>query len=226
MNPKKYKILAVGAHLDDIEIACGGTLAKAADKGHTVKMIVLSKSSYSHYSGTAIRTENVAVREGKEAALRLGVEDLEIFDFPTKDIPYNSTVVEMINTRIDKFQPDIILTHWPFDTHQSHRNAALSTISAARYYNSLLMYEPIAPAGRSYVGFRPQYYVDITGYIDKKIHSLRAHESEYRKYGEQWINAVKARALYRGYELISYANNKETYAESFEIIRLNVDIFS
>ena len=58
---KKYKIIAVGAHLDDIEIACGGTLAKAVDKGHTVKMIVFSESSYSHYSGTTLRTETQAV---------------------------------------------------------------------------------------------------------------------------------------------------------------------
>ena len=42
------KILAIGAHLDDIEIACGGTLAKAVESGHTVKVLIMSKSGLTH----------------------------------------------------------------------------------------------------------------------------------------------------------------------------------
>jgi LmbE family N-acetylglucosaminyl deacetylase len=226
MTSKKLRIIAIGAHIDDIEIACGGTIAKAVDNGHSVKMLVLSQSGYTHYDGTELRNAQNAVNEGEKAAETLGVKDLEILDFPVKDIPYNSSVVEAINLRLDEFKPDLIFTHWTFDTHQSHRNTALATISAARYYTSLLMYEPIPPAGRSYIGYRAQYYVDITEYIEKKIASLRAHKSEYKKYGEQWINAVKARALYRGFELISYENKEQVYAESFEIVRLKANIFT
>ena len=50
------KILAVGAHLDDIELACGGTLAKAVSKNHQVKMIVMSESGYMNYDGRIMRT--------------------------------------------------------------------------------------------------------------------------------------------------------------------------
>ena len=45
------KILAVGAHLDDIEIACGGTLAKAIKNGHCVKVLIMSKSGYTNKEG-------------------------------------------------------------------------------------------------------------------------------------------------------------------------------
>lgn len=45
------KILAVGAHLDDIEIACGGTLAKAIENGHEVKVLIMSKSGYTNING-------------------------------------------------------------------------------------------------------------------------------------------------------------------------------
>ena len=47
------KILAVGAHLDDIEIAAGGVLSKAVDNGHSVKALILSKSGYTNYNGTS-----------------------------------------------------------------------------------------------------------------------------------------------------------------------------
>lgn len=51
---KKKKILAVGAHLDDIEIACGGTLAKAIDNGHMVKVLIMSKSGYINKEGEIV----------------------------------------------------------------------------------------------------------------------------------------------------------------------------
>ncbi|MDH7513866.1 MAG: PIG-L family deacetylase [Clostridiales bacterium] len=227
MRQKKLRIMAIGAHLDDIEIACGGTLAKAVDKGHEVKMLVLSKSAYVHYKGKSIRTENIAVKEARLAASILGVNDLEILEFPTKDIPYESQVVESINARLDEFRPNLIITHWPFDTHKSHQNTALSAIAAGRYYNSIIMFEPFPPGGRSYVGFRPQLYVDITIYIDAKINSIKAHKSEFEKYGgKNWIDAIKARAIFRGFDLIAPTVKTPKYAEAFEIIRLNIDFLS
>jgi LmbE family N-acetylglucosaminyl deacetylase len=226
MKNKELKIIAIGAHIDDIEIACGGTLAKAADRGHLVKMIVLSKSAYAHYDGQVRRDEKTAVDEGKKAASILGIEDLEVGDFPTKDIPNDSGVVEFLNSRLDEFQPDLILTHWPFDTHKSHQNTSLATVAAARYHNSIIMFEPFPPGGRSYMAFRPQLYVDITEFIDRKLDALKAHESEYNKYGKhKWLEAIKARARFRGFDLISRADSEEKYAESFEIVRLSNDHF-
>lgn len=207
------KILAIGAHLDDIELACGGTIARAIANGHNVSMVVLSNSAYTMYDGRVMRSKKNAVSEGKRAAEILGVKNMEIWDFPAKDIPYESAVVEKLDKKINDFKPDIIFTHWPFDTHKSHQNAALSSISAARYQNSILMYEPITPAGRSYVGFRPQVYIDITGYIDQKLNALKAHKTEYKKYGKGWLEGVKARAVYRGFEIGT------KYAEAFEVMR-------
>lgn len=207
------RILAVGAHLDDAEIACGGTIAKAIDKGHQTKLLVLSDSSYANYEGKVLRTKAEAVREGREAAGILGARDLEVLDFPTKDIANDSTVVEAVEKRINEFKPDIILVHWPFDTHQAHRNTGLSTLSAARYQPSVLMYEPMMPAGRSYVGFRPQVYVDISQYLDVKLRALKAHASQYRKYGDAWIEAVESRCRLRGFEMGA------KYAEAFEAAR-------
>ena len=70
------RILAIGAHLDDIELACGGTLAKAIKDGHAVKMVVLSRSGYTNYNGQVMRTDDAAMQEGRNAARVLGCNDL------------------------------------------------------------------------------------------------------------------------------------------------------
>ena len=212
------KLLAIGAHLDDIELACGGTLAKAVAKGHQVKMVVLSASEYTNYDGKLMRPKSCALAEGRKAASILGVEDLQILDFPAKEIPYHHSVVEPLDQIISSYQPDLIFSHWPFDTHQAHQGAALSSISAARYFNSILLFEPITPSGRSYVAFRPQVYIDITDFIDIKLEALAAHKSEYEKYGSRWLEAVKARANHRGFEM------GVKFAEAFEVMRLELKL--
>lgn len=215
------RILAIGAHLDDIELACGGTLSRAIEQGHTVKMVVLSKSGYTNYDGKQMRTDDTAEMEGKNAARILGVEDLDIFSFETKCVPYHYTVIETLDRVISEYDPDIIFTHHVFDTHQSHEGTAKSTFSAARRKNTVFMYEPIVPSGRSYVPFHPQLYVDFTEkQLNIKISALKAHETEYKKFGNGWIDGVIARARFRGYEM-----GKE-YAEAFEVVRCTLEDIS
>lgn len=212
------KILAIGAHLDDIEIACGGTLAKAVNSGHDVKVVIMSKSGYTNKEGQIQRSDEIAVQEGLEALHTLGIEDIDILDFPTKDIPFQSDVVNAIDVRIAAFKPDIIFTHHPFDTHQAHEGVAKATIAAARRMNTLFFYEPITPSGRSYVAFKPHLYVDIESVLDKKIASLKCHRSEYNKFGaEDWIEGVRCRCGFRGYEI------GKKFAEAFEILRLEMN---
>ena len=211
------RLLAIGAHLDDVEIACGGTLAKAVESGHRVKVLIMSKSGYTNKDGVLQRSDDIAVEEGTNALHKLGVEDIEILDFPTKDIPWRSDVVNAIDICIADYDPDVIFTHHPFDTHQAHAGVSNATIAAARRRNTVFFYEPISPSGRSYVAFRPQLYVDISSTIEKKVASLREHKSEYHKFGgEDWVEGVHARCGFRGYEI------GKKYAEAFEVLRIEM----
>lgn len=212
------KILAIGAHLDDIELACGGVLAKAVRNGHEVKMVVMTNSAYENFDGTVLRTEEEAMTEGHAAAKRLGVTDLVILNFPNKNVPYNGSTVEALDKIMTEFRPDYTFTHWVYDTHQDHKNTAQSTISAARYMYNIFMYEPIPPSGRSYAPFRAQVYFDISDSINEKMDSLREHKSQHAKYGERWIEAIEGRAKIRGFE------NGCKYAEAFEAVRLSINI--
>ena len=211
------KIMAIGAHLDDIEIACGGTLAKAIKAGHEVRVLIMSKSGYTNKDGIVQRSYEQAVQEGIEALHTLGISEIEILDFPTKDIPFRSDVVNAIDVRMAAFNPDIIFTHHPFDTHQAHEGVAKASIAAARRKNTVFFYEPITPSGRSYVPFKPSLYVDIESTLCMKIASLKCHKSEYNKFGaEDWIEGVRCRCGFRGYEI------GKKYAEAFEVLRLEL----
>ena len=118
---------------------------------------------------------------------------------------------------MSEFDPDIIFTHHPFDTHQAHEGVAKATIAAARRKNTVFFFEPIQPSGRSYVAFKPQMYVDISDTVDTKIESLKKHSSEYNKFGgEDWIEGVRCRCGYRGYEI------GKKFAEAFEVLRLEM----
>ena len=214
---KTVKIMAIGAHLDDIEIACGGTLAKAVESGHTVKVLIMSKSGYTSKEGIMQRSDEVAVREGLNALHTLGITDIEILDFETKDIPFRSYVVTAIDLRMAAFDPDIVFTHHPFDTHQAHEGVSKATIAAARRKNTVFFYEPITPSGRSYIAFKPSMYVDIESTLEKKIESLKCHTSEYNKFGaEDWIEGVRCRCGFRGYEI------GKKFAEAFETLRIEM----
>ena len=213
------KILAVGAHLDDIEISCGGTISKALKQGHQVKAIVMSKSSYKHLNGQEGRSADTAVSEGTNALNYLGVTDITIFDFPSNGVFFNEDSVIAIEKIIEEYDPDIIFTHHPFDTHQSHEGTAKATIAAARRKNTILFYEPSWPSGRSYVPFKPQIYVDITDTIEDKLQSIRLHKTEYIKFGEEsYIDTVRSRARVRGVDIM------KTYAEVFEVLRYELSL--
>lgn len=209
--------MAIGAHLDDIEIACGGTLAKAIKAGHEVRVLIMSKSGYTNKDGIVQRSDEQAVEEGVKALHTLGITEIEILDFSTKDIPFRSDVVNAIDVSIAAFNPDIIFTHHPFDTHQAHEGVAKASIAAARRKNTVFFYEPITPSGRSYVPFKPSLYVDIESTLCMKIASLKCHKSEYNKFGaEDWIEGVRCRCGFRGYEI------GKKYAEAFEVLRLEL----
>jgi len=132
-------------------------------------------------------------------------------------VPYSVEAIEAINEVIDKYNIDIIYTHWYHDTHQDHKRTTQSVLAAGRYVKNILMYEPFHPeypAGRSYLGFKNQYYVDITPTFHIKMEALKQHKSQVKKYGKDFLEAVEARAQHRGYEIGS------RYAECFEVVRL------
>jgi N-acetylglucosamine malate deacetylase 1 len=202
------RVVAFGAHPDDIEIGMGGTIAKHASAGDHVLMAV------------TVVPNNVKQRrrEAERAAEVLGAEFM-LLDIPPLDLAHTRTVIKAFDQALEKASPDVIYTHWNSDSHQDHMAVALATITAARENRcALLMYEQTIPGGIVPWGFRAQSYVDITPYMHIKMQSIGMHKSQIRANGELWVQGVKGRAMYRGYQV-----NVE-YAEAFEVVKA-IDVY-
>jgi LmbE family N-acetylglucosaminyl deacetylase len=218
------KILCIGAHFDDIEIGAGGFIAREKQNGSKIKLVVVGDGEYYSLSGKNMRTRDIALKEGLSAGQELGVEQSNIIclDYREGSIPYNNEIVKRIEQIIKEFKPNFIITHWYHDTHQDHINVSSAVVSAvvsaARYHNNILMWEPIFPSGRhSPIPFVPQFFVDISNVIEQKINSLESHSSQVEKFKENgvpWVKGIIARAQYRGFECQS------AYAEAFYVYRM------
>jgi N-acetylglucosamine malate deacetylase 1 len=203
-------ILAIGAHFDDIELGCGGTLIKHAKNGDKVHIIVLTDSEYGNYDGTLIRGKDTALKEGKAAAKIIG-GSLKMGPFKTKQVIYGVALIEYLNEVIDSNNIDLVYTHWSHDMHQDHNAIGKATINAARHIPRVLMYRSNWYATDEL--FNKRFYSDISTELEKKIEAIKAHKSEYERRGDKWIDFVVNQNRNDGTEI------GVEYAESFEVVK-------
>ncbi len=182
------RILAVGAHPDDLEILCAGTLARYARDGHEVMMAHVTRGDKGSYHEQPAEMARARAAEARAAgavigavviALNLGDGELFTEDRETRDI-----FVDLIRAA----RPDVILTHAPDDYMADHNAVSklvfdASFIATLPHYPSRSRYhEQVTPlyymdtlAG---VGFLPTEYVDISDVIEQKRAMLRSHASQ------------------------------------------------
>ena len=102
-------ILAIGAHFDDVEIGCSGTLAKHVANGDNVLIQVITHSKYTNHDGTLIRDEDVAFKEGENAAKILNCKMI-CNNYETKKVNFNHKLIEDINRVVDEEKIDLIIS--------------------------------------------------------------------------------------------------------------------
>lgn len=197
-------ILAVGAHPDDIELGCGGTLMKKIKEGYNTYAIVLTKGEKGLHCPASL--------ECKKSASMLGIKGLHILDFKDTHVPNDGRVVSVIESYVKKYNPEIIYGHTPNDRHQDHRNASLATQSAGRGVPKLLLFE--CPS--STVDFVPHYFEIINESIDDKIRALKNYRTQLERDSIFDIDWVKYSASYWGFKNRKRGDEK-TYAEAFEL---------
>lgn len=199
----KRRVLAIGAHPDDLELACGGTLARLSDHGHEVHAIVMSHGSQ---GGDA----SVRPNEARRGAEFMGLDSIVIHDLPDTGLALvGNEMIKRIEEAIDRVQPHIILTHSEHDQHQDHHAVHLATLRAARKQHSILCFE--SPSVTR--DFNPDVFVDVTGYTDIKVESVLAHRNQR---GKPYMSAdtVTGITRFRGRQA------KGEHAEGFETVRL------
>jgi len=184
---KKGGLLAVVAHPDDETFGCGGTLALHAEMGHTVGVVSLTCSAEERR------------RELHEASKILGVDAPAVLD--EERLAAENEVINRISDVIVSVQPEIVITHLPFDYHREHRLALelvkeaiewaahTTTYSDPWRVDRLLMMEvnTLIPT--------PHIIVDIKGAFDRKMEAIQRYTTQLAKFPEEYyqrFNKLKA----------------------------------
>ncbi|MFH1683777.1 MAG: PIG-L deacetylase family protein [Candidatus Margulisiibacteriota bacterium] len=202
-------ILAIGAHPDDIEFGCGGTLLKYQERGHNIYLLVLTEGSVGGNSG-------VRKKEQEAAAKFLRAKQVFWGNFNDTELPGGKGLISTIEQVIDQTKPQVVLLNYPNDTHQDHRVAAQAGASATRYIKEVLYYE--VPTSQK---FDPDIFVDVHDVLDKKLELLKAHSSQVdrtRVANLTILESARSCANFRGYQA------RVKYAEGFKALRVLKEI--
>jgi LmbE family N-acetylglucosaminyl deacetylase len=185
-------VLAVGAHPDDVELGCGGTLALHRAKGDKVYVLILT-------SGEASGDPEVREKECKESAEILGVSDVFFGGLKDTMVQEGRETIDVIENVVRQVNPNIVYAPSSKDTHQDHRNAGHAAMSACRNVRIILLYE----GASTQRDFYPQVFVDIEQSLEAKLKATRVFGSQMSNKNGGYRKAVKAiegLAKYRGYQ--------------------------
>ncbi len=188
-------ILAVGAHPDDIEILCAGTLALYAQGGHQVTMAVFTDGSMGDLQIAPTQLAKVRRQEQEAAAEVIGAR-LIWAGITDEHVFANEAQRRVMIDLLREADPDVIFTHSPTDYHPDHRHLAQLVFDA--YFQKGLPHIPEQrkPACRfagaqvysmdniAGIGFNPTEYVDITSVMETKLRMLRCHRSQFSAISE------------------------------------------
>jgi len=206
---KKVNILAIGAHPDDIEFGCGGTLTKYSQRGHRLFLMVMTGGGSGAPSETRMAEQAAAQRV-------LGAEEIFWGGYQDTHLGVDAELIKKIESVIASVKPEFIFCHFPDDTHQDHRHLAQAVMSATRYIRNVLFYE-----GPTTQNFNPQVYVDIADTLEVKLEALQAHRSQVMKTNIEDVSIIEVArscANFRGIQ------GRVKYAEAFHALRLFINI--
>jgi len=198
------RVLAIGAHPDDLELACGATLAKLIDDGHEVRTIVMS-------SGESGGRADLRAVEAELGSGYLGAAPPRQHRFcdTRLDLAEHDMVV-VLEREIAEFAPDIVITHSANDYHQDHTAVHRATMRAARRQPTIVCFESPSATPE----FAPRFFVDVAEYLDVKARAIAIHRDQR---GKAYMRGDLARgtAVFRG------AQGRVEAAEGFEVVRMH-----
>lgn len=203
-------VLAVGAHFDDVDLACSGSLARHHLEGDGVYIYVATDSQYANPNGDLIRGSHIAEKEGEEAAELLGAKLIK-GGHPSLFLEFQEEVnIDLIKI-IEEKKIDILYTHWSGDVQHDHINLARASIHAARHVPRILMYR-----SNWYVSetdFKENFFVDITDTWCLKERAIKCYKSEMERVKNKWLDYFKMQAMINGYKI------GVMYAEAFQVVK-------
>ena len=225
------RVLFIGAHPDDIEIECGGTMAKCAKRGDTVICCHLSDGDLGHVEIMPDELGKIRREETKKALTLGGASEVIWGGFHDLDVfEHNKESVDKVVEIIRHANPDFIVTHAPDDYMPDHI-ATYNLVFAASFAAGVPHYKSKCETvtatvpvffmeTASGIGFVPEVYVDITDEMDTKKEMLKCHQSQLKWLLDHdnidFTEKLEIVARYRGYQCGA------KYAEGFRCLRADL----
>jgi LmbE family N-acetylglucosaminyl deacetylase len=203
------RVLAIGAHPDDIELGCGATLLAHHAAGDVVTMLVMTGGE----NGPMGHASNGPRRQEQEQAARILGARLRWGGLRDCEVPANSSTVGIVEQAIRETDAELIYVHAPDDSHQDHRAVAAAALSAARRLSRVMHYQ-----SPSTLTFSPTVFVDVTAQLSGKLAALGAHASQVEQSAMVEPDAVVASARHWG------SHARIGYAEAFAPTRMVFDV--
>jgi N-acetylglucosamine malate deacetylase 1 len=219
----KVNILAFGAHSDDVEIGMGGTIAKYTNAGLKVGICDLTQAELSSNGTVELRKQ-----EALEASQILGVEQRKTLNLPDRGLYLDEKAVREVADVIRFFKPDTVFAPYFEDRHPDHGNCARIVEEAVfsagvKKFMTDQYNEPHRLKNMHYYminGFhRPDFVIDISEYMERKISSLQSYKSQFVKTADSidtplvngYIGSVEARERLFGKEVgVAFAEGFKT----------------
>ena len=195
------RVLAVGAHPDDVEIGAAGTLLVHRAAGHAVTILTMSR-------GARGGAEGERAGESREAARLIGAA-LHLADLEDTRISEGDPTIGAISQVVAQVRPTVVYTHSLHDVHQDHRNTNRAAMVAAREVESVYCFQ--SPSAT--VDFRPNRFVDIDAHVPVKLAAIEAFGSQASVRGYLEPDLIEATARYWS----RFGHGR--YAEAFEVVR-------
>ncbi len=209
---KKMRILAVGAHPDDIELCCAGTLARFVHEGHHVTMCFVCRGDAASYEVGPEEIARIRAKEAKLSAEIIGADLIAGLGLGDGEVYVNRENTIRFLDLIRQAKPDLVITHNEEDYLQDHYNTArlifeASLFSSTDNIKTSYPAHPVVPAifhMQPYAGvnFCPEEYVDITDTFETKVKMLSQHKSqlEFMKehFGDDMLEAIRVEGRFWG----------------------------
>ena len=198
------KVLAIGAHPDDIEIFMYGLLSIYKKEGHEVYTMIATDGA----KGGAIKGNKLVKERANEAISGLEKLSLPIFlNLPDGELGEESEHRKIIKENILKIMPDLIVTHSENDYHADHKSLSLITKGAVSHYIPILYCDTLMG-----INFNPNYYVDITNYHESKKEAVLRHKTQKP---QRFVDLFELMNSYRAAQCNAPKGN---YAEAYNFV--------
>ena len=198
------KILAIGAHPDDIEIFMFGLLYQCLTKGDIINTTIATDGAKG-----GKKFQNLVELRKQETTTALKCFGTPFFlDLPDGCLGRTEKHYFILESCIDKFKPDLIVTHSKNDYHSDHRSLSRMVNNIASHYTPILYCDTMMG-----IDFQPDYYVDITETFDKKKKALKAHKTQNPK---RFLALIE---LMNSYRAAQCNGPTKSYAEAYKFVK-------